>query len=304
MVRVFARHYFSSAASQESFPAIIRNLERLALATGWKTEMLATFLPTFPPPEVHTRTVKLSLSVSGKNEGGGIKVWEGFFARSGGMAVLVDGDMQTFGKGEIMVLRHLLERMRGENKAFGCAARTIVRMHPNAALNNLRVAQEAFYLSFGMPPLPDNPLGVLTKLPATYQKLGDIFSGCYAINLDHPAAQQVRAEVAEMRSRGMFNGFALEYYLGMRFAQLGAAASTYLPTRPDHGVTERSAEAVWEMIRKDWAELRQSPIGEALKRHVRDVAVQQRVGELVGERVMGEVLGLFDQHKAQHCSIP
>lgn len=293
-MRVFARHFFSNADSIGQFPAIIRNLEHLAVRSGWPVEMIATFQPTFPPPPVDARNVKLTLAVSGADEGGGTKVWQGFFEHPQGMALLVDGDMQTFDAEELAAVQHLIGKMATEGKAFGCAARTVVRMHRFPELNNLRIAQEAFYLSFGVSALPDTPSRQsLDALHTTYRVLGDAFSGSIAINTAHPAASQVRAEVEAMRVRGLFNGFALEYYIGMRFAQLEQAVATYLQTKVDHTVTDRSAEAVREMIRKDWGELQQSPIGEALARHVQDAAVQRRVGELVGERAMREVLGLF-----------
>ena len=167
-------------------------------------------------------------------------------------------------------------------------------MQKNPEVNDLRIAQEAFYLSFALPGLPDNQVGAdVGRLPRTYRELGDTFSGCLVIDTGHPAAQQVRTEIEEMRVRGLFRGFALEYYLGMRFAQLGQVVTTYLPTNPDHAVTDRSPEAVREMIRKDYDELRRSMIGELLVKHIAGLGMQERVAELVGEEAMLTVVELL-----------
>src|SRR3989344_9488498 len=118
-MQVFARHFFSNADAVERFSSIIRKLEMFADRTGWPVEMIASFLPNFPPPTVQTRKVKLTLSVSGSDEGAGSKVWEGFFSRESGMVMLIDADMQAFDKGEIVVLQQLCARMVKKDKAFG-----------------------------------------------------------------------------------------------------------------------------------------------------------------------------------------
>ena len=296
LIRVIARHFFSSEASLAAFPVVIRNLERLAHATGWPVDLWATYLPDFRPPRTRPSDIDIHVSKSGKDEGGGTKLWNGFFSRKKGTVLLVDGDMQAFYAKEIMILRSLLQEMHEQRKAFGCAARTQIRMHRNTALNDLRIAQEVFYLSFGKPALPQNPLQLnLHKLPATYRKLGDVFSGCFAINLEHPATVRVRKEIANMRRKKMFFGFAFEYYLGMRFAQMNQVMSMYLPTRANHQVTQRSAHAVREMIRGDYLELRQSKIGKALENHVSSGRVLEQLRRLVSTRALHEACSLMSK---------
>jgi hypothetical protein len=168
-----------------------------------------------------------------------------------GIVVYADLDQYVIDTKEALEqLNELIQQVEKEEVLYATGSRDVpVVLATNKRNSDLRIIHELFNsLTIG-----NDKLRVGERRPnvtPAYAEIGESTSGLYIMNFSHPMYPELTKSVTEAVQIANMNGFATDYYVAIKSAQLGGLGKGYVRSRENKFYIQRDEKEEFESVKR------------------------------------------------------
>ena len=191
-------------------------------------------------------------------------------------------------------LLELVQRVETDDALYATGSRDVpVVCATNQRNSDLRIIHELIHSSV----IGSEKLRVgeeRTNVTPAYAEIGESTSGLYILNASHQMYPELARSILQSSQRAKMCGFAMDYYVAIKSAQLGNIAKGYVASKENKFYAQRDEEEELESVKRlisgQTQQLGRTDIRDALATGLSDVRIQ-RIADFYPEKEVELVRG-------------